>query len=89
MKPLTNKQGDVRELTLDDFKKAIPLAEVDPELANAKNIKVRPVGRPKLKHPKQQVTLRLDAEVIEHFKSQGKGWQTRINKQLVKDISAS
>lgn len=88
MKPLINKQGDVRELTLDDFKKAIPLAEVDPELANAKNIKARSVGRPKLKNPKQQVTLRLDAEVIEHFKSQGKGWQTRINQQLVKDIRA-
>lgn len=32
--------------------------------------------------PKQQVTLRLDADVLDWFKSQGKGWQTRINAVL-------
>ena len=32
--------------------------------------------------PKQPVTLRLDADVLEWFKSQGQGYQTRINKLL-------
>jgi uncharacterized protein (DUF4415 family) len=32
--------------------------------------------------PKQPVTLRLDADVLTWFKSQGKGYQTRINKLL-------
>ena len=32
--------------------------------------------------PKQQVTLRLDADVLEWFKSQGRGYQTRINTLL-------
>ena len=32
--------------------------------------------------PKQPVTLRLDADVLIWFKSQGKGYQTRINKLL-------
>ncbi|MGH8503637.1 MAG: BrnA antitoxin family protein [Gammaproteobacteria bacterium] len=31
---------------------------------------------------KQQVTLRLDADVLEWFKAQGKGYQTRINALL-------
>jgi uncharacterized protein (DUF4415 family) len=31
---------------------------------------------------KQQVTLRLDADVLEWFKSQGRGYQTRINTLL-------
>lgn len=31
---------------------------------------------------KQPVTLRLDTDVLEWFKSQGKGYQTRINKLL-------
>lgn len=31
---------------------------------------------------KQPVTLRLDADVLEWFKSQGQGYQTRINNLL-------
>ncbi len=31
---------------------------------------------------KQQLTLRIDADVIEWFKRQGKGYQTRINELL-------
>ncbi len=31
---------------------------------------------------KQPVTLRIDDDVLEWFKSQGKGYQTRINKLL-------
>lgn len=37
---------------------------------------MRPVPR------KEQVTLRLDADVLAWFKSQGKGYQTRINDLL-------
>ena len=32
--------------------------------------------------PKQQVTLRLDAEVLAWFRAQGGGYQTRINQLL-------
>lgn len=31
---------------------------------------------------KQSVTIRLDTDVLEWFKKQGKGYQTRINKLL-------
>jgi|TARA_R110002096_G_scaffold223440_1_gene412729 uncharacterized protein (DUF4415 family) len=31
---------------------------------------------------KKPVTLRIDEDVLEWFKSQGKGYQTRINKLL-------
>ena len=33
---------------------------------------------------KQPVTMRLDADVLEWFKSQGQGYQTRINQLLRK-----
>ncbi len=36
----------------------------------------------RLPRPKQTVTIRLDAEVVDWFKSQGKGYQTRINAVL-------
>ena len=34
---------------------------------------------------KQQLTLRIDADVIDWFKKQGKGYQTRIN-ELLRDV---
>lgn len=41
-------------------------------------------GRPRLANPKQQITLRLDPEVVEKFRASGKGWQSRINQELRK-----
>jgi uncharacterized protein (DUF4415 family) len=41
-------------------------------------------GRPKLANPKQQVTLRLDSDVIAWFRDTGPGWQRRINELLKK-----
>jgi uncharacterized protein (DUF4415 family) len=38
--------------------------------------------------PKQPVTLRLDADVLDWFKSQGRGYQTRINTLLRKYMEA-
>lgn len=39
-------------------------------------------GRPPLDFTKQQVTLRLDQDVIAHFRAGGAGWQSRINAAL-------
>ena len=41
-------------------------------------------GRPKSDNPKQPVSLRLDREVVDWFKQQGAGWQSRINDELRK-----
>ena len=43
-----------------------------------------PRGRPKSKNPKQATSLRLDADVIAHFRRTGRGWQSRINALLRK-----
>ncbi len=43
-------------------------------------------GRPKLDKPKVQVTLRLDPDVISHFKAAGAGWQSRMNDTLASAI---
>ena len=44
--------------------------------------KVIRTGRPKLANPKEKVTIRFDAEIVDYFKSNGKGWQTRMNDAL-------
>ena len=38
---------------------------------------------------KAQVTLRIDSDVLEWFKSQGRGYQTRINALLRAYMNAS
>lgn len=44
-----------------------------------------PRGRPiEGEAPKQQVTLRLDADLLDRFRSSGRGWQTRLNATLRK-----
>lgn len=39
-------------------------------------------GRPQGSGKKEQVTLRIDTEILEQFKATGSGWQTRINDAL-------
>ena len=79
-RPLTSEQQ--AEL---DVLAALPEEEIDtremPEVADwtgaRRGVLYRPV--------KRQITLRIDADVIEWFKSQtdkGEGYQTRINRAL-------
>jgi uncharacterized protein (DUF4415 family) len=39
-------------------------------------------GRPRSKNPKLALKLRIDPDVVEHFRATGPGWQTRINDTL-------
>lgn len=55
------------------------------------NAVIRPAkiaGRPKLVQPKQAVSIRLDADVLEHYRAMGPGWQSRINADLRKIAKA-
>jgi uncharacterized protein (DUF4415 family) len=49
-----------------------------PEIRDWSNAKLGVFYRP----VKQQLTLRLDADVIDWFKQQGEGYQSRINAAL-------
>ena len=44
-------------------------------------------GRPKAERPKIQFTARFDADIVEHFRSTGKGWQVRMEEVLRKAIA--
>lgn len=55
-----------------------PAAEVVPETVEAyRRSRGRPAGS-----NKQSISLRLDKDVIEHFRATGPGWQARINDAL-------
>jgi uncharacterized protein (DUF4415 family) len=83
--------AEIPELTVEDFRRMRPAREVLPKLIGAKAAAelLRPRGRPRKEIPKAQVTLRLDAEVLNHFKSGGAGWQTRINAALKRAVAKS
>jgi len=59
-------------------------ADPAPDLSRPVRGIVRRIGRPVKADPKVSVTLRLDRDVIERFRSKGPGWQTRINAALKK-----
>ncbi len=81
-KPLIDAEGEVRELTAEDFKHFRPTSEVLPELA--KLWRKRGQRGPQKAPTKQQVTLRLDKDVVDRFRATGTGWQSRINDALRK-----
>ena len=43
-----------------------------------------PRGRPKAEVTKDAVSLRLDRDVLAHYRGTGRGWQGRINEALRK-----
>lgn len=65
---------DAPELTEDFFRRA-DIYEGD---------KLVRRGRPPSADPKQPVYLRLDADLVRHFRRTGRGWQSRINAALRK-----
>lgn len=71
---------DAQPLTDDELARFRPAYQVMPEFV-AKMMRQKR-GRPPVETPKKQVTLRLDQDVIDHFKAEGPGWQTRINDAL-------
>ena len=71
---------DNPEWTDEDFARARPAAEALPPALYA--ALTRPRGRPKAETTKVPVKLRLDPVVVEHFKKDGPGWQSRMNAVL-------
>lgn len=57
------------------------LARMRPVVESHPEIPPRVRG-PQKTPPKKITTIRLNAEVVDYFRSQGKGWQTKINDVL-------
>ncbi len=83
MKSLTDKSGEVRELTKKDIKRFRPAAAVLPQELLAVLPKRKQGQRGTQKRPtKEPVTVRYSRDVLEYFRTTGPGWQARIDDAL-------
>jgi uncharacterized protein (DUF4415 family) len=81
--PLTDEDGEVRELTAEDFAEFRPIEEVLPGFAAAMKEYQRRRGRGPQRAPvKEQITIRLDSDILSALRAGGEGWQTRLNDRL-------
>jgi uncharacterized protein (DUF4415 family) len=71
---------DAPPMTDEQLQRLRPAHEVLPGLVRKALERKR--GRPPIDDRKRQVTLRLDPDIPDHFRSGGPGWQTAINDAL-------
>lgn len=74
--------SDNPPLTEEEMKQARPFKDAFPEIAAKMERAIR--GRPKAEQTKTPVTIRLDPDIVDHYKATGKGWQSRMNDDLRK-----
>ena len=77
-KPLTDADGEVRELATEDLAEFKPAVEVLPPSL----VKKLGVRGPQKAPTKERITIRLSREVVDPFRESGEGWQTRVDAAL-------
>ena len=83
--PLTDDEGQVRDLTTADMRLFRPAAQVLPSELYQQLLEMNRragVRGPQKAPTKQATTIRLSPEVMAAFKATGPGWQTRIDAAL-------
>lgn len=74
--PISKKRLKAIENIKDEDIDYSDIPELDDQFFAHTQLMTPPVG------PKKHLTMRLDADVFEWFKTQGRGYQTRINAIL-------
>ncbi|MBQ3797356.1 MAG: BrnA antitoxin family protein [Butyrivibrio sp.] len=63
-------------------KRSVKFTEDAPELTDEELAEFRPANPKYYRPTKELISLRLDAVLVDAFKSTGKGYQTKINEAL-------
>lgn len=88
MSEKNSKNASNKSTTDWDRLAAMEDAEIDYSDIPAQPAKFFKDAELRMPEPKQTVTIRLDSDVLNWFKAQGKGYQTRINAVLRMYIDA-
>jgi uncharacterized protein (DUF4415 family) len=83
-------EDDSPEWTAEDFARA-EVWDGNKFLGHGRDFEngKRKAGRPKGSGTKELVTLRIDRDILDHFRAGGPGWQTRLNDALREVTSAT
>ena len=81
--PFTDENGEVRELTAEDFSDARPIAEQYPQLAKAMKAMRTQGRRPRVETPKIHVGFRWAPDLVASIKAGNQGYNARI-EQIVR-----
>jgi uncharacterized protein (DUF4415 family) len=88
--PMTREEArrlarrNLEEITAEEDAEITAAALADPDAQPSEDLMRRKRGRPFADTHKEKVSLRLDPEVVAHFRATGSGWQTRVNDVLRK-----
>lgn len=77
-KPLTDIEGEVRQLTAADMKRFQNAKQALPGTL-LKKLNVRGLQKTPTK---ERITIRLSPEVVQRFRDTGDGWQSRVDSAL-------
>jgi uncharacterized protein (DUF4415 family) len=81
-RPLADKDGEIRELTVEDMRLFKPIAEVDVGMVEAMAEFRHKLGRPKAEAPKIHIGFRLASDVVASIKASGPGYNARVEQAL-------
>lgn len=76
--------SDSAPLSIEELATMRSAAEVLPEYLYQKMVRGK-----QTKPTKEKTTIRLSAEVLDYFRSTGKGWQTRVDQILLDYVTTS
>jgi len=77
----------LREKTIEELE-AMPDSEIDYSDIPATDREFWKTAKVVMPQPKKAISVRIDKEVLEWFKAQGKGYQSRINAVLKSYVEA-
>lgn len=75
---------DNPEWTAEDFARAVPLKEGDPELYAAMQAHQQRRAAREARASKVALSVRLDRQAVARFRATGKGWQTRLSDAVTR-----
>ena len=83
------KPPKIRDNTPEEEARIVAAALADPDappLTEDQLARFKRYRGPQRALTKERITIRLDKDIVAHFRSQGKGWQSRLNAALREHI---
>jgi uncharacterized protein (DUF4415 family) len=80
-KPLTDDEGEARQLTAEDFEQFVPFSAL-PQDEQEKLLSLKNHRGPQKTPTKELISIRLSRDVVSKLRASGRGWQARVDEHL-------